>query len=157
MCIRDRYKDLYEMYTKTREEGFGPEVKRRIMLGTFALSTGYYDAYYLKAKKIQRLLYEDFLKAFQEVDVILTPTTPTPAFKFGERLKNPIDMYLSDIFTVSVNLATVPAVSVPIGLTKDNLPVGGQVIGRSWDETTILMVSYNWEKLSNFPEWIPQL
>jgi aspartyl-tRNA(Asn)/glutamyl-tRNA(Gln) amidotransferase subunit A len=152
-----KYKDLYEMYTKTREEGFGPEVKRRIMLGTFALSTGYYDAYYLKAKKIQRLLYEDFLKAFQEVDVILTPTTPTPAFKFGERLKNPIDMYLSDIFTVSVNLATVPAVSVPIGLTKDNLPVGGQVIGRPWDETTILMVSYNWEKLSNFPEWIPQL
>jgi aspartyl-tRNA(Asn)/glutamyl-tRNA(Gln) amidotransferase subunit A len=151
------YKDLNEMYTKTRSEGFGPEVKRRIMLGTFALSTGYYDAYYLKAKKIQRLLYEDFQRVFQEVDVILTPTTPTPAFKFGEKLNNPIDMYLSDIFTVSVNLATLPAVSVPIGLTSNNLPVGGQIIGRPWEESTILTVSYNWEKISDFPKWVPSL
>jgi aspartyl-tRNA(Asn)/glutamyl-tRNA(Gln) amidotransferase subunit A len=151
------YKDLNEMYTKTRSEGFGPEVKRRIMLGTFALSTGYYDAYYLKAKKIQRLLYEDFQRVFQEVDVILTPTTPTPAFKFGEKLNNPIDMYLSDIFTVSVNLATLPAVSVPIGLTSDNLPVGGQIIGRPWEESTVLTVSYNWEKISGFPNWVPSL
>jgi len=150
------YKDLQEMYTKTRDEGFGPEVKRRIMLGTFALSTGYYDAYYLKAKKIQRLLYEDFLKAFQEVDVILTPTTPTPAFRFGEKTQNPIDMYLSDIFTVSVNLATLPAVSVPIGFVN-NLPVGGQVIGRPWEEGTILRVSRVWEEVSNFPQWVPEL
>ena len=127
------------------------------MLGTFALSTGYYDAYYLKAKKIQRHLYEDFQRVFQEVDVILTPTTPTPAFKFGEKLNNPIDMYLSDIFTVSVNLATLPAVSVPIGLTSDNLPVGGQIIGRPWEESTVLTVSYNWEKISDFPNWVPSL
>ena len=152
-----KYKDLQEMYKKTRDEGFGPEVKRRIMLGTFALSTGYYDAYYLKAKKIQRLLYEDFVNAFQKVDVILTPTTPTPAFKFGEKLQNPVDMYLSDIFTVSVNLATVPAVSVPIGLTENKLPVGGQIIGRPWDETTILRLSYLWEQISNFPEWVPEI
>jgi len=152
-----KYKDLTEMYTKTRDEGFGPEVKRRIMLGTFALSTGYYDAYYLKAKKIQRLLYEDFARVFKEVDIILTPTTPTPAFKFGEKMSNPIDMYLSDIFTVSVNLAGLPAVSVPIGLTANNLPVGGQVIGRPWDETTILTVSYNWERISQFPDWVPDL
>jgi aspartyl-tRNA(Asn)/glutamyl-tRNA(Gln) amidotransferase subunit A len=150
------YKDLQEMYTKTRSEGFGPEVKRRIMLGTFALSTGYYDAYYLKAKKIQRLLYEDFLKAFREVDVILTPTTPTPAFKFGEKTSNPIDMYLSDIFTVSVNLSTLPAVSVPIGFVN-NLPVGGQIIGKPWEEGTILRVSRVWEDISNFPQWIPEL
>ena len=151
------YKDLYEMYAKTRAEGFGPEVKRRIMLGTFALSTGYYDAYYLKAKKIQRLLYEDFMRVFGEVDILLTPTTPTPAFKLGEKLDNPIDMYLSDIFTVSVNLATLPAVSVPIGLTENNLPVGGQIIGRPWDESTLLKVSYAWEQLSNFPQWVPNL
>ena len=151
------YRDLQEMYTKTRDEGFGAEVKRRIMLGTFALSTGYYDAYYLKAKKIQRLLYEDFIKAFQKVDVILTPTTPTPAFRFGEKLQNPIDMYLSDIFTVSVNLATLPAVSVPIGLTESKLPVGGQIIGRPWEESTILRVSRAWEEISNFPQWVPEL
>ena len=151
------YKDLQEMYTKTRDEGFGAEVKRRIMLGTFALSTGYYDAYYLKAKKIQRLLYEDFMKAFQKVDVILTPTTPTPAFKFGEKLQNPIDMYLSDIFTVSVNLATLPAVSIPIGLTENKLPVGGQIIGKPWDEATILRISRVWEEISSFPEWVPEL
>ncbi len=151
------YKDLKELYTKTRDEGFGPEVKRRIMLGTFALSTGYYDAYYLKAKKIQRLLYEDFIKAFQRVDVILTPTTPTTAFKFGEKLQNPVDMYLSDIFTVSVNLATVPAISVPIGFDDKNLPVGGQIVGRPWNETTILKLSYLWEKISNFPEWVPEI
>ncbi|HID78946.1 MAG TPA: Asp-tRNA(Asn)/Glu-tRNA(Gln) amidotransferase subunit GatA [Aquifex aeolicus] len=152
-----KYKDLTEMYTKTRDEGFGSEVKRRIMLGTFALSTGYYDAYYLKAKKIQRLLYKDFARVFKEVDVILTPTTPTPAFKFGEKLNNPIDMYLSDIFTVSVNLAGLPAVSVPIGLTANNLPVGGQVIGKPWEETTILTVAYNWEEISQFPSWFPNI
>ncbi|NPB05695.1 MAG: Asp-tRNA(Asn)/Glu-tRNA(Gln) amidotransferase subunit GatA [Aquificae bacterium] len=152
-----RYRDLREMYKRTRAEGFGPEVKRRIMLGTFALSTGYYDAYYLKAKKVQRLIYEDFLKVFQRVDAVLTPTTPTPAFRFGEKLENPVDMYLSDIFTVSVNLATVPAVSVPIGLTENKLPVGGQIIGRPWDETTVLKLAYLWEQISNFPSRVPEL
>ena len=152
-----KYKDLLNMYTKTRDEGFGPEVKRRIMLGTFALSTGYYDAYYLKAKKIQRLLYEDFKRAFENVDLILTPTTPTPAFKFGEKLQNPVDMYLSDIFTVSVNLSTLPGVSVPIGLTENRLPVGGQIIGKPWEEATILRVSRAWEEISNFPDWVPQI
>ncbi len=151
------YKDLQEMYKKTRDEGFGPEVKRRIMLGTFALSTGYYDAYYLKAKKVQTLLVEDFKRAFEKVDVILTPTTPSPAFKFGEKLQNPIEMYLSDIFTVSVNLATVPAISVPIGFTENNLPVGGQIIGKPWDEITLLKLSKLWEEISNFPAWVPRL
>jgi aspartyl-tRNA(Asn)/glutamyl-tRNA(Gln) amidotransferase subunit A len=151
------FKNLYEMYAKTRAEGFGPEVKRRIMLGTFALSTGYYDAYYLKAKKVQRLLYNDFIKAFKEVDIILTPTTPTPAFKLGEKIKNPLDMYLSDIFTVSVNLSTTPAISVPIALNKEKLPIGGQIIGRPWEEETLLKVAYLWEKISNFPSWIPEI
>jgi aspartyl-tRNA(Asn)/glutamyl-tRNA(Gln) amidotransferase subunit A len=145
------------MYAKTRAEGFGPEVKRRIMLGTFALSTGYYDAYYLKAKKVQRLLYNDFIKAFKEVDIILTPTTPTPAFKLGEKIKNPLDMYLSDIFTVSVNLSTTPSISVPIALNKEKLPIGGQIIGRPWEEETLLKVAYLWEKISNFPSWIPEI
>jgi len=127
------------------------------MLGTFALSTGYYDAYYLKAKKVQRLLYNDFIKAFKEVDIILTPTTPTPAFKLGEKIKNPLDMYLSDIFTVSVNLSTTPAISVPIALNKEKLPIGGQIIGRPWEEETLLKVAYLWEKISNFPSWIPEI
>ncbi|HIQ48781.1 MAG TPA: Asp-tRNA(Asn)/Glu-tRNA(Gln) amidotransferase subunit GatA, partial [Aquifex aeolicus] len=139
------YKNINEMYSKTRDEGFGQEVKRRIMLGTFALSAGYYDAYYLKAQKVRRLIYEDFMKAFNEVDVIASPTTPTLPFKFGEKTQNPIEMYLSDILTVPVNLAGLPAISIPIAW-KNNLPVGGQLIGKPWDETTILRVSYLWEQ-----------
>ncbi|GAB6066336.1 Asp-tRNA(Asn)/Glu-tRNA(Gln) amidotransferase subunit GatA [Aquifex pyrophilus] len=148
------YGDIIEMYSKTRDEGFGPEVKRRIMLGTFALSAGYYDAYYLKAQKVRRLIYEDFMKAFEKVDVIASPTTPTLPFKFGERTKNPIEMYLSDILTVPVNLAGLPALSMPIAW-KNNLPVGGQLIGRPWDETTILRVSYLWEQKFKHYEKIP--
>ena len=144
------YGDIIEMFSKTRDEGFGPEVKRRIMLGTFALSAGYYDAYYLKAIKVRRLIYEDFLKAFEKVDVVACPTSPTLPFKFGDRLENPIEMYLSDVLTVPVNLAGLPGVSVPIGWV-DGLPVGGQLIGRPWDESTILKVSYVWEQI--FPHY----
>ena len=149
------YKNLQEMYSKTRDEGFGEEVKRRILVGTFALSAGYYDAYYLKAQKVRRLIYEDFKKAFREVDFILTPTTPTLPFKFGERLSDPIKMYLSDVLTVPVNLAGLPAISIPIGWKK-GLPVGGQVIGKPWDEGTLLKVSKIWEEIfphyDKFPE-----
>ncbi len=148
------YKDIWELYSKTRDEGFGAEVKRRIMLGTFALSAGYYDAYYLKAQKVRRLIYEDFMKAFKEVDVIASPTTPTLPFKIGEKTENPIEMYLSDILTVPVNLAGLPGISVPIAW-KNNLPVGGQLIGRPWDETTLLQLSYLWEQKFRHYEMIP--
>jgi len=150
------YADLLDMYSKTRDEGFGPEVKRRIMLGTFALSAGYYDAYYLKAQKVRRLIYEDFMKAFQEVDLIASPTTPTLPFKLGERLENPIEMYLSDVLTVPVNLAGLPGISVPIGWAG-NLPVGGQLIGKPWDESTLLRVSYAWEQVFKHYEKFPQI
>ena len=144
------YSNLLEMYSKTRDEGFGPEVKRRIMLGTFALSAGYYDAYYLKALKVRRLIYEDFARAFEKVDLIAGPTSPTLPFKLGERLEDPVSMYLSDVFTVPVNLAGLPALSVPVGWV-DGLPVGGQLIGRKWDEASLLRVSYLWESL--FPHF----
>ncbi|MCX7759691.1 MAG: Asp-tRNA(Asn)/Glu-tRNA(Gln) amidotransferase subunit GatA [Hydrogenothermaceae bacterium] len=143
------YSDLEEMYSKTRDEGFGPEVKRRIMIGTYVLSSGYYDAYYLKAQKVRTLIYKDFMNAFENVDVIITPTTPDVAFKIGEKSSDPIQMYLSDIFTVSVNLATVPAINVPCGL-KDNLPIGLQIIGKPFDEGTILNVAKKVEDLSGF-------
>ncbi len=126
---------LEEMYEMSRSEGFGPEVKRRIMLGTFVLSSGYYDAYYKKAQQVRRLIYQDFDNAFANVDLILTPTTPTPAFKIGEKASDPIAMYLSDIFTAAVNLAGVPAISIPSGSDGDSgLPVGVQFIGRHFDE-----------------------
>lgn len=150
------YGDLYEMYAKTRDEGFGAEVKRRIMLGTFALSAGYYDAYYLKAQRVRRLIYDDFMGAFEKVDFIASPTTPTLPFKLGERLENPIEMYLSDILTVPVNLAGLPGISIPIGWVN-GLPVGGQLIGRPWDEATILRVSYAWEQIFPHYEKVPQL
>ncbi|MEZ0323006.1 MAG: Asp-tRNA(Asn)/Glu-tRNA(Gln) amidotransferase subunit GatA [Hydrogenothermaceae bacterium] len=143
------YSDLEEMYSKTRDEGFGPEVKRRIMIGTYVLSSGYYDAYYLKAQKVRTLIYKDFMNAFENVDVIITPTTPDVAFKIGEKSSDPIQMYLSDIFTVSVNLATVPAISVPCGL-KDNLPIGLQIIGKPFNEATILNVAKKVEDLSGY-------
>ncbi len=150
------YNDLMEMYTKTRAEGFGAEVKRRIMLGTYALSSGYYDAYYLKAQKVRTLIYQEFMKAFENVDVILTPTTPDVAFKIGEKTKNPIDMYLSDIFTVSVNMAGLPGISVPAGF-KNNLPVGLQLIGKPFDEGTLIKVAYQLQKINKFNEWLPSI
>ena len=150
------YENLLDMYSKTRDEGFGSEVKRRIMVGTFALSAGYYDAYYLKAQRVRTLIYQDFAKAFEKVDVIASPTTPTLPFKLGERLDNPIEMYLSDVLTVPVNLAGLPALSVPIGWA-DRLPVGGHLIGKMWDEATLLRVSYAWEQIFPHYEKIPQL
>jgi aspartyl-tRNA(Asn)/glutamyl-tRNA(Gln) amidotransferase subunit A len=130
--------DLKEMYTKSRSEGFGPEVKRRIMLGTYVLSAGYYDAYYRKAQKVRRLIQQDFLNAFAQVDCILMPTTPTTAFAVGEKVDDPLQMYLSDIYTVSANLAGVPAISVPCAVDAGGLPIGVQFIGRQFDEETIL-------------------
>ncbi|MCA1901213.1 MAG: Asp-tRNA(Asn)/Glu-tRNA(Gln) amidotransferase subunit GatA, partial [Candidatus Hydrogenedens sp.] len=137
--------DIIEMYKRTRSEGFGPEVQRRILLGTYVLSSGYYDAYYLKAQKVRKLITQDFQKAFQDCDVIVGPTSPTPAFRFGEKIQNPLEMYLSDIYTISVNLSALPAISVPCGLSKEGLPVGMQFIGKHFDEENLLSVAYLYE------------
>jgi aspartyl-tRNA(Asn)/glutamyl-tRNA(Gln) amidotransferase subunit A len=140
--------NVTEMYVKTKSEGFGPEVQRRIMLGTYVLSSGYYDAYYLKAQKVRRLITQDFDEAFKQCDVILTPTAPTPAFKRGEKSKDPLEMYLNDIFTISTNLAGVPALSMPCGLSASGLPVGVQLIGKAFDEATLLRTAYCYEQHS---------
>ena len=132
---------LLEMYTKSRSEGFGAEVKRRIMLGTYVLSAGYYDAYYKKAQKVRRLIQEDFFNAFKKVDCLITPISPTTAFKFGEKIDDPLQMYLSDIYTVSANLAGIPGLSVPSGVDSQNLPVGMQLLGKQFDEATLLKVA----------------
>jgi aspartyl-tRNA(Asn)/glutamyl-tRNA(Gln) amidotransferase subunit A len=137
---------LSEMYRRSRDHGFGAEVKRRIMLGTYALSTGYYDAYYLKAQKVRTLLARDFEDAFKRVDAIVTPTSPTAAFKLGEKVNDPLAMYLADIFTVTANLAGIPGISVPCGETTENLPIGLQILGRHFDEATILRVAYAYEQ-----------
>jgi len=138
--------DLMEMYCETRGEGFGPEVKRRIMLGTYVLSSGYYDAYYRKASQVRTLIKEDFEQAFRGCDVIITPTAPTPAFRIGEKTEDPLQMYLSDIFTISVNLAGIPALSMPCGISCSGLPIGLQIMGRHFDEETILRVACNFER-----------
>jgi aspartyl-tRNA(Asn)/glutamyl-tRNA(Gln) amidotransferase subunit A len=140
-------KTLSEMYRKTRDEGFGPEVKRRILLGTYALSAGYYDAYYKKAQQVRALLTRDFLTAFNEVDVIVGPMTPTPAFKLGEKTDDPVAMYLADIYSVAASLAGICAVSVPCGETKDGLPIGVQIMGKHFDEGTMLRVGLAVEKM----------
>jgi len=137
---------LLDMYMLSRDEGFGAEVKRRIMLGTYALSSGYYDAYYLKAQKVRTLIMEDFTKAFGTVDVILTPVAPTPAFRIGEKTSDPLQMYLSDIFTIPVNLAGTCGISVPAGFSGDGLPIGVQLIGRPFGEETILRAAYAFEQ-----------
>jgi aspartyl-tRNA(Asn)/glutamyl-tRNA(Gln) amidotransferase subunit A len=136
---------LRDMYRKTRDEGFGPEVKRRIMLGTYVLSAGYYDAYYLKAQKVRTLLRQDFSRAFQRCDAILTPTTPTPAFKFGEKVDDPLAMYLNDIYTVTANLAGVPGISVPCGLSSEGLPIGVQLLGPDWSEANLLRLAHAYQ------------
>lgn len=138
-------KNLLDLYMKTRQEGFGPEVKRRIMLGTYALSAGYYDAYYGKAQTVRTLICQDFEEAFKEVDVIVTPVTPTPAFKLGEKSEDPLQMYLSDIYTISVNLAGLPAMSLPCGFSKAGLPIGLQLIGRAFEEETLLRAANAYE------------
>ncbi|MBI5892796.1 MAG: Asp-tRNA(Asn)/Glu-tRNA(Gln) amidotransferase subunit GatA [Deltaproteobacteria bacterium] len=143
-------KNLIDMYRKTRSDGFGPEVKRRIMLGTYSLSAGYYDAYYKKASQVRTLIKRDFEDAFKKCDVILTPTAPTPAFKIGEKTADPLTMYLSDIFTISCNLAGIPGISIPCGFTKDNLPIGLQILGKPLDEETVLKVSFAYEQATDW-------
>ncbi|MBA4124341.1 MAG: Asp-tRNA(Asn)/Glu-tRNA(Gln) amidotransferase subunit GatA [Acidobacteria bacterium] len=140
---------LREMYMKTREEGFGAEVKRRIMLGTYVLSSGYYDAYYAKAQKVRTLLKQDFLNAFDRCDAVLTPTAPSVAFKIGEKTDDPLAMYLSDIYTVSANLAGIPGISVPCGLSSEGLPIGLQLVGKHWSEAVLLNLANAYE--SQFP------
>jgi len=142
--------DLRAMYGRTRAEGFGAEVKRRIMLGTYVLSAGYYDAYYLKAQQVRTLIRRDYERAFEHADVVAMPTSPTPAFKLGERISDPLQMYLGDVFTVSANLAGLPAISVPCGLTAANLPIGLQLTGRMFDEATLLSAAHAYERRT---EW----
>jgi len=137
---------LSEMYRRSRDEGFGAEVKRRIMLGTYALSAGYYDAYYLKAQKVRTLLAQDFGQAFKKVDAIVTPTCPTPAFKLGEKVNDPLAMYLADIYTVTADLAGIPGMSIPCGETREKLPIGLQILGKHFDEATILRLAHSYEQ-----------
>jgi aspartyl-tRNA(Asn)/glutamyl-tRNA(Gln) amidotransferase subunit A len=137
---------LSEMYRRSRDQGFGPEVKRRIMLGTYALSAGYYDAYYLKAQKVRALLAQDFVEAFKKVEAIVTPTSPTAAFKLGEKVDDPLAMYLADIYTVTADLAGIPGISIPCGKMKEKLPIGLQILGKHFDEATILRVANGFEK-----------
>jgi aspartyl-tRNA(Asn)/glutamyl-tRNA(Gln) amidotransferase subunit A len=144
--------DLRDMYQKSRDRGFGSEVKRRIMLGTYVLSSGYYDAYYLKAQKVRTLITRDFLEAFDDVDVIVTPTSPIPAFKLGERVDDPLQMYLADIYTVTASLAGIPGISVPCGKTKSEprLPVGMQILAKHFDEARLLQIAHAFEKAGGF-------
>jgi aspartyl-tRNA(Asn)/glutamyl-tRNA(Gln) amidotransferase subunit A len=141
-------KTLSEMYRRSRDEGFGPEVKRRIMLGTYALSAGYYDAYYLKAQKVRTLLTRDFDEAFRKVDAIVTPTSPTAAFRLGEKSNDPLAMYLADIYTVTADLAGIPGISIPCGETKEKLPIGLQILGKHFDEISILRLAHAYEQAS---------
>jgi aspartyl-tRNA(Asn)/glutamyl-tRNA(Gln) amidotransferase subunit A len=140
-----RAENLLQQYEFSRDEGFGPEVKRRIMLGTYALSSGYYDAFYLKAQKVRTLIKRDFDRAFESVDLIVTPTTPTAAFKAGEKSDDPLQMYLSDVFTISCNLAGLPGLSLPCGFTKNQLPIGLQLLGKPFDEETVLAAAAAYE------------
>jgi aspartyl-tRNA(Asn)/glutamyl-tRNA(Gln) amidotransferase subunit A len=142
-------RSLSEMYERSREEGFGPEVKRRIMLGTYALSAGYYDAYYLKAQRVRTMLTRDFEDVFQKVDAILTPTTPTPAFKLGEKTDDPLAMYLADIYTVTADLVGIPGISIPCGESSEKLPIGLQILGKHFDESTILRLAHAYETSRN--------
>ncbi len=149
--------NLLELYERSRGEGFGPEVKRRIMLGTYALSSGYYDAYYAKAQKVRTLIKQDFDKAFVDVDVIATPTTPSAAFKPGEKINDPLQMYLSDIFTISCNLAGLPGLSIPCGMTSKKLPIGLQLLGRPFEEEVLLRVADHFEKINDAHKQTPNL
>ena len=141
---------LIEMYRKTRERGFGAEVKRRLMLGTYALSSGYYDAYYLRAQKVRALIARDFSEAFEKVDAIVTPTTPTPAFKLGEKTSDPLQMYLADIYTVTGSLSGIPGISVPCGETRGQLPIGMQILGPRFSESRVLQLARAFEKAGGF-------
>ncbi len=148
---------LVDMYENTREEGFGEEVKRRIILGTFVLSSGYYDAYYLKGQQVRTLIKQDFENAFQQCDVIVAPNAPIPAFKLGEKSQDPLQMYLSDIYTISINLAGIPSISIPAGLTQAGLPVGVQIMGRHFDEAGVLNVSHRFQMETDHHKKFPSL
>ncbi len=152
-----KFSDLVDMYNKTRGHGFGEEAKRRIILGTYVLSSGYYDAYYLRALKVRRMIKDDFDRAFGNWDCINTPTSPTVAFKMGDRIDNPLAMYLSDIYTISVNLSGLPAISVPCGFNQEGLPVGLQIIARPFDEETIFRVAYTFEQNSDWHKRKPNV
>lgn len=147
---KSRKVPIVDMFEETRHAGFGPEAKRRIMLGTYSLSSGYYDAYYLRGQKVRTLIKEDFDRAFKEVDCIMTPTAPTTAFKIGEKANDPLSMYLSDIYTISVNLSGVPAISVPCGFSKNGLPIGAQFITKHFDEEMMFRVAYAYEQTSDW-------
>ncbi|MGB7443532.1 MAG: Asp-tRNA(Asn)/Glu-tRNA(Gln) amidotransferase subunit GatA [Coleofasciculaceae cyanobacterium] len=149
--------NLLEMYTKTRSAGFGDEVKRRIMLGTYALSAGYYDAYYLKAQKVRTLIKQDFEAAFEDVDVLVSPTAPTTAFKAGEKTEDPLSMYLGDLMTIPVNLAGLPGISIPCGFDETGLPIGMQLIGKVLREDQLLEVAYAYEQSTNWHKKTPSL
>ena len=155
--LREDADNLLSMYTKTRAQGFGAEVKRRIMLGTYALSAGYYDAYYLKAQKVRTLIKQDFETAFEQVDVLISPTCPTTAFKAGEKTEDPLSMYLSDLMTISVNLAGLPGISIPCGFDETGLPIGMQLIGNVLREDLLFQVAYAYEKSTDWHTKTPQL
>ncbi|MCH9769755.1 MAG: Asp-tRNA(Asn)/Glu-tRNA(Gln) amidotransferase subunit GatA [Gammaproteobacteria bacterium] len=148
---------LQDLYERSRSEGFGKEVKRRILIGTYVLSSGYYDAYYLQAQKVRRLIRDDFLKAFEKVDVILTPTSPSAAFKIGERSQDPVAMYLSDVFTLATNLAGLPGLSMPAGFTQNKLPVGVQLIANHFDEARLLNVAHQYQQVTDWHRAAPNL
>ena len=143
---KTRKSNIIDMFEETRAHGFGPEVKRRIMLGTYSLSSGYYDAYYLRGQKVRTLIKNDFDKVFENFDAILTPTAPTTAFKIGEKANDPLSMYLSDIYTISANLAGIPAISIPCGFSKDNLPIGLQLMAKPFNEEMLLRIAYTFEQ-----------
>ncbi|MGH9906400.1 MAG: amidase, partial [Pyrinomonadaceae bacterium] len=149
------YEDLIDMYEKTRAQGFGAEVKRRILIGTYVLSHGYYDAYYLKAQKLRRQIAQDFSEAFKTCDVIMGPTSPTTAFKLGEKSNDPIAMYLSDIYTISVNLAALPGMSIPAGLDASGLPIGLQIIGNYFDEARLLNIAHQYQQVTDWHSRTP--
>ena len=153
----DEFENLEELYKKSRSEGFGTEVKGRIMLGTYVLSSGYYDAYYKRAQCVRTLIIEDFKRAFNECDAIIMPTAPHPAFKFGEKSTNPLDMYLEDIFTVPVNVAGLPGISVPAGFSKDNMPIGMQFISDYFNEEKLLQIAYTFEQNTNYSKIKPNI
>jgi aspartyl-tRNA(Asn)/glutamyl-tRNA(Gln) amidotransferase subunit A len=149
------YKDLLDMYKKTRAEGFGAEVKRRILTGTYVLSHGYYDAYYLKAQQVRRLIADDFKRAYRECDVIVGPTAPSAAFKIGAKMDDPVQMYLNDIFTIAADLTGAPAISIPCGATRDGLPIGLQIQGNHFDETRILDVAHRYQQTTDWHQRVP--
>ena len=155
--LRVPEKNLLAMYGRTRDKGFGLEVKRRIMLGTYALSAGYYDAYYLKAQKVRTLIKQDFVEAFRTVDAVLSPTSPTPAFRIGEKVSDPLAMYLNDVFTLPCNLAGLPGLSLPCGFTRAGLPIGLQILGRPWDEARVLRIGRTFEREHDFHRRTPPL